>query len=220
MTTRKRGENQECCRSHRSAEQHQTNGQFRPGGTCHETKEARITHVFQDRMNIREHSCSPPLGTQPSIPPLRSHTHFPHMTRHTTSCWILSSGFFSTFFACLYRPPRVHISNGGSFACWPFFGPPPDPPTTTTPAGVVVTVPPPPGAAGGGGGFGLSPFTRLAVFPGPTRTTWSGFAASAGAGAAGGSGIGHIFMVMVQSGSTVVSQTWGRMISPLGPIRS
>lgn len=35
-----------------------------------------------------------------------------------------------------------------------------------------------------------------------------------------GSGIGHMCIVMVQSGSMTVSQTLGRMMSPLGPIRS
>lgn len=44
--------------------------------------------------------------------------------------------------------------------------------------------------------------------------------AGGGSGSFGFSGIGHICMVMVQSGSTTVSQTCGRIISPLGPTRS
>jgi hypothetical protein len=36
----------------------------------------------------------------------------------------------------------------------------------------------------------------------------------------GASGIGHICIVMAQSGSIIVSYTWGRMISPFGPTRS
>jgi hypothetical protein len=36
----------------------------------------------------------------------------------------------------------------------------------------------------------------------------------------GGSGNGHICIVIAQPGSTTVSQTPGRIISPLGPMRS
>lgn len=43
---------------------------------------------------------------------------------------------------------------------------------------------------------------------------------SRGSGVLGGSGMGHMCIVMVQSGSTTVSQTCGRMMSPLGPTRS
>lgn len=41
-----------------------------------------------------------------------------------------------------------------------------------------------------------------------------------GSGGGGGSGMGHMCIVMDQSGSTMVSHTCGRMISPWGPTRS
>jgi len=39
-------------------------------------------------------------------------------------------------------------------------------------------------------------------------------------GGGGGSGIGHMCIVMAQSGWIMVSQTCGKMISPSGPTRS
>ena len=51
---------------------------------------------------------------------------------------------------------------------------------------------------------------------------WSRGGGGGGAGSSfgGGSGMGHMCMVMAQSGWIMVSQTWGKMISPSGPTRS
>ena len=54
---------------------------------------------------------------------------------------------------------------------------------------------------------------------GATSTTAAG-SPGVGSGSGGGSGIGHMCIVMVQSGSTTVSHTWGKMMSPVGPTRS
>lgn len=61
------------------------------------------------------------------------------------------------------------------------------------------------GASGAGGGAG---------------GTSGGGSAGGGSSGFGGSGIGHICIVIIQSGSTIVSQTCGRMISPFGPTKS
>lgn len=69
-----------------------------------------------------------------------------------------------------------------------------------------------PGAGGGGGG-GIAP-PAAAAFPflgfggGATGTSMTGTGGGGGgSGSFGGSGIGHICIVMIQSGSTIVSQT-------------
>lgn len=50
--------------------------------------------------------------------------------------------------------------------------------------------------------------------------TGGGGSSTGGSGSLGFSGIGHMCMVTVQSGSTTVSQTCGRIMSPFGPTRS
>ena len=51
------------------------------------------------------------------------------------------------------------------------------------------------------------------------RTTLGG-SGGVGGGSGGDSGIGHICIVIAQSGWTMASHTCGRMISPFGPTRS
>ena len=66
---------------------------------------------------------------------------------------------------------------------------------------------------GGSGGLGSSTIT--------TAGSSGGGGGGAGSGVLGfGSGIGHMCIVTVQSGSTTVSQICGRIISPFGPIKS
>jgi hypothetical protein len=66
---------------------------------------------------------------------------------------------------------------------------------------------------GGSGGLGSSIIT--------TAGSSGGGGGGAGSGVLGlGSGIGHMCIVTVQSGSTTVSQICGRIISPFGPIKS
>jgi hypothetical protein len=73
--------------------------------------------------------------------------------------------------------------------------------------------PPRPPCGGGGGGLGPPPLRGR--FPGSTSITFTPSEADLG-----GSGIGHMCIVMAQSGSIIVSHTCGRMISPFGPTRS
>lgn len=70
-------------------------------------------------------------------------------------------------------------------------------------------VPPTASSGGGGGGGGAA-----------TSAASGAVALGCGSGDFGFSGIGHICIVIVQSGSTTVSQTCGSMISPLGPTKS
>jgi hypothetical protein len=65
-----------------------------------------------------------------------------------------------------------------------------------------------PGRPFGGGGMGMPWPCLPPMAPGIRGPTGGDFS------------IGHIVIVMLQSGSTTLSQTEGRMISPLGPIKS
>ena len=92
-----------------------------------------------------------------------------------------------------------------------------------------------PGFVGGGGGGGGAGGRKekaegrdffvplpLPLLPGPCMESRS-MMSNGGSGSSGGfsgSGIGHMCIETVQSGSTTVSHTVGRMISPLGPSRS
>ena len=89
-------------------------------------------------------------------------------------------------------PPVIHLAN------------PPGAPGRTTFYG----------AGGGGGGAGTSTTATGGSSSG------GGGGGGAGSGSLGFSGIGHICMLTDQSGSTTVSQTCGRIMSPLGPTRS
>lgn len=81
------------------------------------------------------------------------------------------------------------------------------------------------GMGGGGGGrgggcapgaFGSTMVTRL----GSSSSTSGRSGDLVFLGFLGLSGMGHICIVMAQSGSTTVSHTCGRMMSPLGPTKS
>jgi hypothetical protein len=85
-----------------------------------------------------------------------------------------------------------------------------------------------PGGHIGGGGIapaGTAPPGRRPGGGTPARPLGSGgigiFPPGGGGLARGGDlSIGHMVIVILQSGSTTFSQTEGRMISPLGPIKS
>lgn len=127
------------------------------------------------------------------------------------SCSIASSGFFAAFKDFAFRVPAVQAMNAVGFGFFLFlaseiistlvfniyiWG-------RVIPSGGIKTGSGASGAGGGGGG-----------------TSGVGSAGGGGSSGFGGSGIGHICIVIIQSGSTIVSHTCGRIISPFGPTKS
>lgn len=82
----------------------------------------------------------------------------------------------------------------------------------------------PPGHVGGMGGMGpggLPPGRAPGgAIPGRTLSGGGIGIPFLGLGRGGDFSIGHMVMVILQSGSMTFSQTEGKMISPLGPIKS
>ena len=77
------------------------------------------------------------------------------------------------------------------------------------------------GSSGAGAGTRLFPRLNLPLLGSGGGGGGGGGGTSMGGGSSGlGSGMGHMCIVMVQPGSTTVSHTRGRMMSPLGPNKS
>lgn len=108
-------------------------------------------------------------------------------------------------------------------------GPGGPPGTPGGPGGTIPGGPRQPAGGGGGGpalcapGGALWPMAGIDTRCRPCSCRLRGRSRGIPPGPSGGplgSGIGHMCIVIDQSGSIIVSQTCGRMISPFGPMRS